>query len=106
MAVHQFIPALNPHDATGTHTLRTRDVLRRAGWRSQIFAEAIHVDLAGEAYKYWTYSDHAAKGDVAFTACVLQRILFRRTSASPTQLFFLKYVQAAQREELDLLAWL
>ena len=23
VAVHQFVPALNPHDATGTHTLRT-----------------------------------------------------------------------------------
>jgi L-malate glycosyltransferase len=65
VAIHQFIPALNPHDATGTHTLRTRDVLRRAGWRSEIFAEAIHDDLAGEAYKYWAYRDRAAEGDVA-----------------------------------------
>ncbi len=65
MAVHQFVPALNPHDATGTHTLRTRQVLRRAGWRSEIFAEAIHDDLASEAYKHWAYPDHAAPGDVA-----------------------------------------
>ena len=47
MAVHQFVPTLNPHDATGTHTLRLREALRRAGWRSEIFAEAIHDDLAG-----------------------------------------------------------
>ncbi len=65
VAIHQFVPALNPHDATGSHTLRMRDVLRRAGWRSEIFAEAIHDDLAGEAYKYWAYRDHAAQGDVA-----------------------------------------
>jgi glycosyltransferase involved in cell wall biosynthesis len=65
VAIHQFIPALNPHDATGAHTLRTRAVLREAGWRSEIFAEAIHDDLAGEAYKYWTYREHAAPGDVA-----------------------------------------
>jgi glycosyltransferase involved in cell wall biosynthesis len=65
VAVHQFVPALNPHDATGTHTLRLRDVLRRAGWRSEIFAEAIHDDLASEAYKHWTYPDHAEPGDVA-----------------------------------------
>ena len=58
VAIHQFIPALNPHDATGSHTLRTREVLRRAGWRSEIFAEAIHDDLAAEAYKYWAYKEH------------------------------------------------
>jgi L-malate glycosyltransferase len=65
VAVHQFVPTLNPHDATGTHTLLLRDILRRAGWRSEIFAEAIHDDLASEAYKHWMYPDHAAEGDVA-----------------------------------------
>jgi glycosyltransferase involved in cell wall biosynthesis len=64
VAVHQFIPTLNPHDATGTHTLLLRDILRRAGWRSEIFAEAIHDDLAAEAYKHWMYPDHASPGDV------------------------------------------
>ena len=64
VAVHQFVPTLNPHDATGTHTLLLRDILRRAGWRSEIFAEAIHDDLAAEAYKHWMYPDHARPGDV------------------------------------------
>lgn len=65
VAVHQFVPTLNPHDATGTHTLLLRDILRAAGWRSEIFAEAIHDDLASEAYKYWTYPEHAKDDDVA-----------------------------------------
>jgi glycosyltransferase involved in cell wall biosynthesis len=65
VAVHQFLPALNPHDATGTHTLKLREILRQAGWRSEIFAEAVHDDLADEAYKHWTYPEHAADGDVA-----------------------------------------
>ena len=65
VAVHQFLPALNPHDATGTHTLKLRDILRRAGWRSEIFAEAVHDDLAADAYKHWMYPEHAAPGDVA-----------------------------------------
>ena len=65
VAVHQFLPALNPHDATGTHTLKLRDILRQAGWRSEIFAEAVHDDLAAEAYKHWMYPEHAAPGDVA-----------------------------------------
>lgn len=64
VAVHQFIPTLNPRDASGTHTLLLRDILRGAGWRSEIFAEAIHDDLATEAYKHWMYPDHAAAGDV------------------------------------------
>jgi glycosyltransferase involved in cell wall biosynthesis len=63
-AVHQFVPTLNPHDATGTHTLMLRDILRRAGWRSEIFAEAIHDELAAEAHKHWTYDAHATPGDV------------------------------------------
>jgi glycosyltransferase involved in cell wall biosynthesis len=65
VAVHQFIATLNPHDATGTHALRLRDALREAGWRSEIFAEAIHDDLAAQAYKHWMYPEHAAEGDVA-----------------------------------------
>ncbi|HEX4161115.1 MAG TPA: hypothetical protein VHZ05_01375, partial [Acidimicrobiales bacterium] len=65
VAVHQFLPALNPHDATGAHTLKLRDILRTAGWRSEIFAEAVHDDLADEAYKHWMYAEHAADGDVA-----------------------------------------
>jgi len=63
--VHQFVAALNPHDATGTHTLLLRAALRAAGWRSEIFAEAVHDDLASEAFKHWMYPEHAAPGDVA-----------------------------------------
>ena len=65
VAVHQFVATLNPHDATGTHTLRLRDALRESGWRSEIFAEAIHDDLAPDAFKHWMYPEHAAPGDVA-----------------------------------------
>ena len=63
--MHQFIATLNPHDATGTHALLLRDALRAAGWPSEIFAEAIHDDLAPEAFKHWMYPEHAAPGDVA-----------------------------------------
>ena len=65
VAVHQFIAALNPHDATGTHALRCARAPRPPGWRSEIFAEAIHDDLASEALKHWMYPEHAAPGDVA-----------------------------------------
>jgi len=44
--------------------LLLRDILRQAGWRSEIYAEAIHDDLAAEATKYWHYPEQAAPGDV------------------------------------------
>jgi glycosyltransferase involved in cell wall biosynthesis len=42
-----------------------REALRAGGWRSEIFAEAIHDDLEAEAFKHWMYPEHAAEGDVA-----------------------------------------
>jgi glycosyltransferase involved in cell wall biosynthesis len=63
-AVHQFVPALIPRDATGTHTLLLREALRSAGWRSEIFAEATHDELAGESFKVERYPDHAQADDV------------------------------------------
>lgn len=47
--VHQIVPSLNPGDGVGGHTLAVRDVLRRAGVRSEIFSDDVHADLAGEA---------------------------------------------------------
>ncbi len=63
-AVHQFVPALIPRDATGSHTLLLRDALRRAGWRSEIFAEATHDELLGESLPVTDYARLAAPGDV------------------------------------------
>ena len=44
-AVHQFVPALLPRDATGDHTLALRDTLAPAGWESDIYVEAAHDEL-------------------------------------------------------------
>lgn len=48
-AVHQLIPVLAGADAIGHHTLRARDALRAAGFESDVFAEVVHDDVAGEA---------------------------------------------------------
>jgi L-malate glycosyltransferase len=53
--VHQFVPALIPRDATGSHTLLLRQALRAAGWRSEIYAEATHDELSGQAVYYERY---------------------------------------------------
>ena len=63
-AVHQFVPALIPRDATGSHTLLLRQVLRRAGWRSEIFAEATHEELASESIPVTDYARRAGPDDV------------------------------------------
>ncbi len=62
-AVHQFVPALIPRDATGSHTLLLRQALRAAGWRSEVFAEATHDELVGESRYYEDYASVAAPGD-------------------------------------------
>jgi glycosyltransferase involved in cell wall biosynthesis len=63
-AVHQFVPALIPRDATGSHTLLVRQALRQAGWTSEIFAEATHDELIGETIRVEEYAARARPGDV------------------------------------------
>ncbi|MGP8058716.1 MAG: glycosyltransferase family 4 protein [Acidimicrobiales bacterium] len=63
-AVHQFVPALIPRDATGSHTLLLRRALRAAGWRSEIFAEATHDELLDESIKVERYGELARPDDV------------------------------------------
>ncbi len=63
-AAHQFLATFLPGDATGLHALGARRCLRAAGWRSEIFAEAVHEDLAGEAHHYSDFTSLATGGDV------------------------------------------
>jgi glycosyltransferase involved in cell wall biosynthesis len=63
-AVHQFVPALIPRDATGSHTLLLRQALRDAGWRSDIYAEATHDELQRESIPVGQYASRATPGDV------------------------------------------
>ena len=81
-AVHQFVPALIPRDATGSHTLLLRHALRSAGWRSEIFAEATHDELAGETIRVEEYTAHARPDDVRVyqlsTSSVVADLLLER----------------------------
>lgn len=63
-AVHQFVPALLPRDATGDHTMALREAFRSAGWESEIFAEATHDELVGESTYFERYPDRAREGDI------------------------------------------
>ena len=79
-AVHQFVPALLPRDATGRHTLELRDTLRRHGWESDIYVEAAHDELQDEATYFECYPERARPGDI---------LLYQLSTASPVADFLL-----------------
>ncbi|HEY6622249.1 MAG TPA: glycosyltransferase family 4 protein [Acidimicrobiales bacterium] len=63
-AVHQFVPALLPRDATGDHTLALREALRAQGWQSDIYVEAAHDELQSEATYFEEYTRRSRPGDI------------------------------------------
>lgn len=79
-AVHQFVPALLPRDATGDHTLALRDTLRSAGWESDIYVEAAHDELHNEATYFERYPEQAQPDDV---------LLYQLSTASPVADFLM-----------------
>jgi len=79
-AVHQFVPALLPRDATGDHTRALRDAFRAAGWESEIYVEAAHDELQHEATYFEEYPARARPGDV---------LLYQLGTSSPVADFLL-----------------
>ncbi len=79
-AVHQFVPALLPRDATGDHTRALRDALRAAGFNSDIFVEAAHDELQAEATYFEEYPSRAQPGDI---------LLYQLGTSSPVAEFLL-----------------
>jgi glycosyltransferase involved in cell wall biosynthesis len=80
-AVHQFVPALLPRDATGDHTLALQDALRSVGWESDIYVEAAHDDLWHRASYFERYPERARSGDI---------LLYQLSTASPVAEFLLE----------------
>lgn len=54
-AVHQFLPTFAGRDAIGAHSVLVREVLRGMGLVSEIYADDIHPERAGDARHYETY---------------------------------------------------
>ena len=79
-AVHQFVPALLPRDATGDHTLALRDTFRAAGWESDIYVEAAHDELQHEAAYFEEYPGRSQPGDI---------LLYQLGTSSPVAEFLL-----------------
>jgi L-malate glycosyltransferase len=62
-AVHQFLPALMPGDASGLHALNAQVALRAAGFQSEIFCEAVHHQLEGRGLIFHDFPSYA-KGSI------------------------------------------
>jgi glycosyltransferase involved in cell wall biosynthesis len=55
--VHQVLAALSYGDAIGNEALAIQGHLRRAGFRSDIFAEGVHPRMSGLARPLWEYRE-------------------------------------------------
>src|ERR1700694_453133 len=65
-AIHQFVPALLPGDATGGPPLEVRDIIRDMGYESEIFSQYMRGPLIGEVRHFSDYPRMRASGDILF----------------------------------------
>ena len=79
-AVHQFVPALLPRDATGDHTLALRDAFRGPAGPRTSTSKSAHDDLWPEAVYFERYPGRARPGDM---------LLYHLSTASPVAEFLL-----------------
>ena len=63
--VHQVLPSLHVADASGGHTLRLRQALRRAGLTSEIFVEQVDQPLADQARPFGELAGRVEPGRTA-----------------------------------------
>jgi glycosyltransferase involved in cell wall biosynthesis len=59
MRIDQFLPTFTNDDAIGNHVIRSRQVFRRAGFESHVWAEEIFGTLHHQARSYLEYSPGA-----------------------------------------------
>ncbi len=55
-AIHQFLPDLQPGDASSNHTLAIQGELRSMGLESDVYSHTTHASLAGRAKPYTSYA--------------------------------------------------
>lgn len=82
--VHQFLPTFAARDAIGAHVLHVRTLLRRAGFASEIFADDVHAEVAGEARHYREFPTAATKAAGGRTW-----VLYHASTGSPMVEFLL-----------------
>jgi len=55
-SIHQFVSTFSPRDAIGNIVLSIREILRDAGYNSEIYAETIHSEMRSEAISHTQYN--------------------------------------------------
>ena len=50
MEIHQILPTISPGDAIGNEVIEIRDILRKWGYKSDIYAQNIHPKMNAKRY--------------------------------------------------------
>jgi len=63
VSINQFVSSFSPRDAVGNIILAIRDLLREAGYSSEIYAEMVHKEMKNSAKNIREY-DVENKNDI------------------------------------------
>ena len=62
MEIHQILPTISPGDAIGNEVIEIRDILRKWGYKSDIYAQNIHSKM--NAKRYTDYKKVSSKDNI------------------------------------------
>lgn len=64
MEIHQILPTISPGDAIGNDVIEIRNILRKWGYKSDIYAQNIHPKMSKIAKKYIAYKKVSSKDNI------------------------------------------
>ena len=64
MEIHQILPTISPGDAIGNDVIEIRNILRKWGYKSDIYAQNIHPEMSKNAKKYIAYKKISSKDNI------------------------------------------
>lgn len=62
--IHQILPSISYGDAISNHALEIRNILKRWGYKSEIYAQNIHPKLAHVTKVYTEYKKHSSPENI------------------------------------------
>jgi glycosyltransferase involved in cell wall biosynthesis len=64
MEIHQILPTISPGDAIGNDVIEIRSILRKWGYKSDVYAKNIHPEMSKIAKKYTTYKKISSEDNI------------------------------------------
>ena len=64
MEIHQILPTISPGDAIGNEVIEIRNILRKWGYKSDVYAQNIHPEMSKIAKEYTTYKKVSSKDNI------------------------------------------